>query len=150
MQFINITAFVLCIFTGQALAVAVAGPEVQELAARQGRPVSFNVAPLGTSCGDGTTISCSPSPGSPCKGNFNPKQASIVVTKAADPEPLPNQPPTNPLFLRQSPAARMAVPQTAVSARPEIATAKRSIMLLTVQSWASCFNNLYFDINCVV
>ena len=36
-----------------------------------------------TACGSGTTISCSPSPGNPCKGNFSPAQASIVVTKAA-------------------------------------------------------------------
>ncbi|KAF9535549.1 hypothetical protein CPB83DRAFT_901254 [Crepidotus variabilis] len=44
--------------------------------------VSFNVAPAGTVCGHGTTITCTPSPGHPCKGNFNPKQASIVVTQA--------------------------------------------------------------------
>ncbi|KAL0571629.1 hypothetical protein V5O48_010322 [Marasmius crinis-equi] len=45
--------------------------------------VVFNVAPAGASCGSGTTITCfSPSPSNSCKGNFNPKQASIVVTQA--------------------------------------------------------------------
>ncbi|KDR69474.1 hypothetical protein GALMADRAFT_160467 [Galerina marginata CBS 339.88] len=83
MKFIRITFLLTSVFTSQAIAVAVSGAEVQELAARQGRPVAFNVAPLGTPCGHGTTISCAPSPGSPCKGNFNPKQASIVVTEAA-------------------------------------------------------------------
>ncbi|KAF8956759.1 hypothetical protein BDZ97DRAFT_1955759 [Flammula alnicola] len=83
MQFINIAAFAICVVTNQVMAVAVAGPEVQELVARQGRPVAFNVAPQGAACGTGTTISCSPSTTSPCKGNFNPAQASIVVTEAA-------------------------------------------------------------------
>ncbi|KAF8972066.1 hypothetical protein BDZ97DRAFT_1010231 [Flammula alnicola] len=83
MQFINIAALAICVLTNQVMAVAVAGPEVQELVARQGRPVAFNVAPQGAACGTGTTISCSPSTSSPCKGNFNPAQASIVVTEAA-------------------------------------------------------------------
>ncbi|KAL0567453.1 hypothetical protein V5O48_014540 [Marasmius crinis-equi] len=45
--------------------------------------VAFNVVPVGVSCGSGATITCnSPSAGSPCKGNFSPKQASILVTQA--------------------------------------------------------------------
>ncbi|KAF8958184.1 hypothetical protein BDZ97DRAFT_1842953 [Flammula alnicola] len=83
MQFINIAALAICVLTNQVMAVAIAGPEVQELVVRQGRPVAFNVAPQGAACGTGTTISCSPSTSSPCKGNFNPAQASIVVTEAA-------------------------------------------------------------------
>ncbi|KDR67412.1 hypothetical protein GALMADRAFT_216491 [Galerina marginata CBS 339.88] len=83
MQFIKLTALVVCAFTSRAMAAAVGGPEIQELSARQGRPVAFNVAPLRTPCGEGTTIFCSPFPGSPCAGNFDPIQASIVVTEAA-------------------------------------------------------------------
>ncbi|PPQ78253.1 hypothetical protein CVT25_011712 [Psilocybe cyanescens] len=44
--------------------------------------VAFNVAPVGTACGSGTTISCNLSPGKSCKGNLNPKQSSIVITQA--------------------------------------------------------------------
>ncbi|KAF9523886.1 hypothetical protein CPB83DRAFT_886604 [Crepidotus variabilis] len=57
--------------------------DVQELEARQTRTVAFNVAPAGASCGSGTTIFCTTGSGGSCKGNFNPKQASIVVTQAA-------------------------------------------------------------------
>ncbi|PPQ93594.1 hypothetical protein CVT25_005474 [Psilocybe cyanescens] len=66
MQFITVAALTICAVASQAM----------------GALVAFNVAPLGTSCGDGTTISCNLSPGQSCKGNFNPKQASIVVTHA--------------------------------------------------------------------
>ncbi|KJA16898.1 hypothetical protein HYPSUDRAFT_206691 [Hypholoma sublateritium FD-334 SS-4] len=66
MQFISLVALTISAIAGQAIASNVA----------------FNVAPLGTPCGDGTTISCNLSPGQSCKGNFNPKQASIVVTQA--------------------------------------------------------------------
>ncbi|KDR72313.1 hypothetical protein GALMADRAFT_1343973 [Galerina marginata CBS 339.88] len=108
MKFINLTALVICVFTGQAIAVAVDGYEVQNLAARSftvslptltfphgptTKPpppppppapyVAFNVAPAGVYCGHGTTITCSPIAGSVvCKNNFTPKQASIVVTHA--------------------------------------------------------------------
>ncbi len=37
---------------------------------------------LPTACGAGTTISCTLSSGQSCKGNFSPKQASVVVTQA--------------------------------------------------------------------
>ncbi|KAF8871058.1 hypothetical protein CPB84DRAFT_1754179 [Gymnopilus junonius] len=82
MKFINLTALAICIFTGQAMGVAIPENELESLVARQGSPVAFNVAPLGTSCGHGTTITCVLSPGQSCKGNFNPAQASIVVTEA--------------------------------------------------------------------
>ncbi|KAF8240482.1 hypothetical protein L208DRAFT_751115, partial [Tricholoma matsutake] len=35
-----------------------------------------------TACGSGMTISCNLSPGQSCSGNFNPIQASIIITEA--------------------------------------------------------------------
>jgi len=93
---------IVCATANQVMAAAAPAPATNELFSRQGRPVAFNVAPQGAcmypspalaltdvsnqtspACGSGTTISCSPSPGNPCKGNFSPAQASVVVTRAA-------------------------------------------------------------------
>ncbi|KJA16860.1 hypothetical protein HYPSUDRAFT_46895 [Hypholoma sublateritium FD-334 SS-4] len=66
MQFISLAALTICTVASQVMASNVA----------------FNVAPQGAACGSGTTISCTLSSGQSCKGNFSPKQASIVVTQA--------------------------------------------------------------------
>ncbi|KAF8875723.1 hypothetical protein CPB84DRAFT_1966705 [Gymnopilus junonius] len=83
MQVINLSALAISFFVNQVMGVALPGGGARNLVARQSRPVAFNVAPAGQACGTGTTIFCSPSPGSPCTGNFEPAQASIVVTEAA-------------------------------------------------------------------
>ncbi|MCJ1311912.1 hypothetical protein MMC25_005585 [Agyrium rufum] len=71
-------------FTIAALSVLlpllVQGSPVSDLAARAGRPTSFEVRTSGSCSGAGTVISPS---GSTAKGNFSPSQNSIEVLTAA-------------------------------------------------------------------
>ncbi|KDR68105.1 hypothetical protein GALMADRAFT_146591 [Galerina marginata CBS 339.88] len=83
MKLIEFTALAICLFASQTIAGPAAEVDAPELIARQLKPISFNVSPKFAPCGSGTTISCSASSTVSCKGNFNPAQQSVVVTRAA-------------------------------------------------------------------
>ncbi|KAK7450196.1 hypothetical protein VKT23_013079 [Stygiomarasmius scandens] len=61
-----LSAFIILAFAQQALAVS----------------FLVSISTAGVQCGPGTTITCNPSPGNSCKGNFNPGQRCIKVTQA--------------------------------------------------------------------
>lgn len=106
MKFISITALVICVFTSQAMAVAVVKPEVQGLATRTSVDLLFlastNNAGMqlssysrrhltiffaATECTqpefqDFTTYPCSDS--ETCRGNFPAPQAAVTVLRTAN------------------------------------------------------------------
>ncbi|KAF8899749.1 hypothetical protein CPB84DRAFT_1847538 [Gymnopilus junonius] len=87
-MFINLAALAICVFVNREMGGAVAINDVQSLAARQVRPIAFNVAPAGQ--GEISSFMWNGHNNLLLSGSrtilqrrLHPAQASIVITETA-------------------------------------------------------------------